>query len=335
MAREGPQLEITDREGRVTWFTLEDATTWKLGRGESNAIVLDGDAASRRHAIIQRADTGELYLLDLGSRNGTHVNGQRIATPVVLHHRDEISIGEYRLVFHNPTFAAVAGALLPNVPSDGSSATRVMFSERLVSVLVVDIRGFTQLTQRIDQSVLWKLIRRWFADVSKAVRDQGCWSIKYIGDAVMAVWRHEAGREREEILAALAAIIEFADSSYALQSKHALPVPLSFGAGLNTGIASVGNAGSGDDTEYTAFGDAVNAAFRIEASTRQINCDVAIGDRTIELLGGEPFAQPYLKEVLVPLKGYDRPAKVWAGSFESLRTLLAARVGTVAVTEST
>ena len=112
----------------------------------------------------------------------------------------------------------------------------------------------------------------------------------------MAVWQHQAGREAAEIMAALAAIIELAESSGGLQSKYALPVPLSFGAGVNTGIASVGNAGSGDDAEYTAFGDAVNAAFRIESWMVRINCDCAIGERTIELLGGESFVQPYLSD---------------------------------------
>ncbi len=324
MPTDGPQLLITDPNGQLTSCCLEDASTWKLGRGESNAIVICDEAASRRHAIIQRTETGELYLLDLGSRNGTFVNGQRVATPAVLKDNDEISIGEYRLVFRNPTAASIAcEALPPMMPGDASSATRVVFSERLVSVLVVDIRGFTQLTQHIDQALLCKFIRRWFADASRIVRERGCWSIKYIGDAVMAVWQHQSGREVNEIVSALAAIIEFAESSSGLQSKFALPVPLSFGAGLNTGLASVGNAGSGDKTDYTAFGDAVNAAFRIESSTRYIDCDIAIGETSVELLGGKSFVQPYLNDRIVSLKGYDEPARVWAGSFEDLRKLLA------------
>lgn len=331
MPNDGPLLLITDPKGQLTSYYLEEASTWKLGRGESNAIVIQDDAASRRHAIIQRTETGELYLLDLGSRNGTFVNGQRMVTPSVLKDNDEICIGEYRMIFRNPTVASILGdAALPVVPGDASSATRVVFSERLVSVLVVDIRGFTQLTQHIDQTVLCKFIRRWFADASRIVRGHGCWSTKYIGDAVMAVWQHQVGREAAEIISALAAIVELVESSGGLQSKYGLPVPLSFGAGVNTGLASVGNAGSGDETEYTAFGDAVNAAFRIESSTRQIDCDLAIGESTIELLGGKSFVQPYLSDRLVTLKGYDQPAKIWAGSFDDLREFLASQPRTSA-----
>jgi len=331
MPKDGPLLLITDPQGQLTSYYLEEASTWKLGRGESNAIVIQDDAASRRHCIIQRTESGELYLLDLGSRNGTFVNGQRLVTPSVLKDNDEICIGEYRMIYRHPTVASILGeAAISVAPEDASSATRVVFSERLVSVLVVDIRGFTQLTQHIDQAVLWKFIRRWFADASKIVRDHGCWSTKYIGDAVMAVWQHQVGHEVAEIISALAAVIELAENSGGLQSKCALPVPLSFGAGLNTGLASVGNAGSGDETEYTAFGDAVNAAFRIESSTRQINCDLAIGEKTIELLGGRSFVQPYLTDRLVTLKGYDQQAQVWAGSFEDLRKLLASQPWTSA-----
>jgi adenylate cyclase len=74
----------------------------------------------------------------------------------------------------------------------------------------------------------------------------------------------------------------------------------------------------------------VNAAFRIESSTRQIDCDLAIGESTIELLGGKSFVQPYLSDRLVTLKGYDQPAKIWAGSYDDLRKFLASQPRTSA-----
>ncbi len=100
-------LVISDGHGQQTSCPLDDAWTLKLGRSESNAIVLHDDAASRRHAIIQRAEMGELYLLDLGSRNGTFVNGQRVSTPVVLKDNDEIAIGDYRMISGIPLWPAL------------------------------------------------------------------------------------------------------------------------------------------------------------------------------------------------------------------------------------
>jgi adenylate cyclase len=191
----------------------------------------------------------------------------------------------------------------------------------LVTVLVVDIRDFTHLTQNVDQEVLCNFISSWFSDASKIFRAHGSWALKYIGDAVMGAWLHEPGRESDQILSALKAISEFAEIGAG--PNYSLPFPLSFGAGLNTGIASVGNAGSGTQTDYSAFGDAVNAAFRIEASTRKLGLDVAIGSKAVELLGKNLDVGRHFHDHVVELKGYDHPTRVWAGSFEDLKNLLA------------
>jgi adenylate cyclase len=280
--------------------------------------MLPDEAASRRHAMIQRTEMGEFYLMDAGSRNGTFIKGRRVSTPILLHHGDEISIGAHKLVFANP---------MPSMPDFAAAGvetqmtgTRVVFAEQLVTVLVIDIRNFTGLTRQIEQEVLCKFISRWFSDASGIFRARGSWALKYIGDAVMAVWLHERGRERAQLLALLAGLSQFAELSSA--ARYSLPVPLSFGAGLNTGTASIGNAGNGDLTEYTAFGDTVNAAFRIEAGTRKIGADLAIGQRTLDLLGGPSWASPQLQAHSIELKGYDQPAAVWAGTFAGLQDLL-------------
>src|ERR1700733_15231733 len=129
MSKDGPLLLVLDANGQQSSCLLDDAWTWKIGRSEGNAIVLRDDAASRRHAIIQRADMGELYLLDLGSRNGTFVNGQRVNTPIVLKDKDEITIGDYRLIFRHPTLASMVGEeAVGSVVSGGeqSSVTRAI-----------------------------------------------------------------------------------------------------------------------------------------------------------------------------------------------------------------
>jgi adenylate cyclase len=321
MSSISPLLLITDASGQQNTYPLGEALTWRIGRGKSSNIMLLDDGASRRHAIIQRTEMGEYYLMDSGSQNGTFVKGRRVTTPIVLNDGDEISIGAHRLVFRNPTPAIGLGGMYYSEMEDTSAATRVLFAEKLVTVLVVDIRDFTHLTQNVDQEVLCKFISQWFSDASEIFRARGSWALKYIGDAVMAAWLHEPGREREQILSVLAAVSQFAEVSSG--PKYALPFRLSFGAGLNTGIASVGNAGSGTQTDYSAFGDSVNAAFRIESSTRQIGLDVALGHRTAELLGKDLVVSRYFRDHLLHLKGYDIPQGVWAGSFEDLRRLLA------------
>lgn len=318
MPIELPRLTVTHVDGREVTCPLDKGVTFKIGRGRNNTIVLPDDAASRRHAMIQRTEMGEYYLMDAGSRNGTFIKGRRVNTPILLHHGDEISIGAHKLVFANPT------PLLPDFTMGTAetqmTGTRVVFAERLVTALVIDIRNFTGLTQQIEQEVLCKFISRWFSDASGIFRARGSWALKYIGDAVMAVWLHDRGQEKTQLLSLLAGLSEFAQVSSA--SRYSLPVPLSFGAGLNTGTASIGNAGTGDVTEYTAFGDTINAAFRIEAGTRKLGTDLAIAQRTVDLLGGPSWASPHLQAQSIELKGYAQPAPVWAGTFANLRDLV-------------
>jgi adenylate cyclase len=88
---------------------------------------------------------------------------------------------------------------------------------------------------------------------------------------------------------------------------------------VNTGPAIVGGS------EYTALGDTVNAAFRLEAATKQIGLGVALGARTFQELmltadSNSPFAR---REV--EMKGYEGPSTAWGISFEALQEFLRER----------
>ena len=108
-----------------------------------------------------------------------------------------------------------------------------------------------------------------------------------------------------------------------LREQFQLPFPIEVGAGINTGPAAIGNAGSEYSADYTALGDTVNAAFRFESATRDIGFDLVIGRETIEYLrqcGEHP--ERFFEEKTVRLKGYEFPAHVWAATFANLRNLL-------------
>lgn len=83
--------------------------TCTLGRTEANDVTLADPKVSRRHAVIHPQGPGELWLADLGSRNGTFLNAHRITTPSRLRHLDQIEIGPYRLIFHQPNAPREAG----------------------------------------------------------------------------------------------------------------------------------------------------------------------------------------------------------------------------------
>src|SRR5258708_21289619 len=81
---------------------LVERSSWKLGRGSQSSIVLIDDLVSRNHALIQRMDTGEYFLIDMGSRNGSFVNERRGGNPPAVRGGDPLSGGHGRRFFFNP-----------------------------------------------------------------------------------------------------------------------------------------------------------------------------------------------------------------------------------------
>jgi adenylate cyclase len=92
--------------------------------------------------------------------------------------------------------------------------------------------------------------------------------------------------------------------------------------GINTGYAMVGNTGTGDRPDYTAIGDTVNAAFRLESCTKQIHRDIALGESTYNYLADLGRAQQRFSQYTVTLKGYETPTLTYASSFEDLDNFL-------------
>lgn len=98
------RLCIRQQNGQATDLDLTD-DSYSIGRSAENDIVLEGGRVSRRHAKLQRA--GDDYtVVDLGSHNGTFVNGLRLQQPAVLKPGDEIGVGPHVLIFEPPANAA-------------------------------------------------------------------------------------------------------------------------------------------------------------------------------------------------------------------------------------
>lgn len=274
--------------------------------------------------MLQQTDLGEFYLIDLGSRNGTFINGRRVSVPVRLNNGDRLTIGQTEMVFYAPTGVRHD----PDDPdTEDSGATAVLSVRRLISVGVVDIRDFTVLTRQLDERMLSEVIGTWFRRAGNIIREAGSWVDKYIGDAVMAVWFHTPqgsgeGVSQEEVLRVCQALGELHHMTQELSDRYPLPFPLRIGAGVNTGYAMVGNTGTGDRPDYTALGDTVNAAFRLESATKELQKDVALGATTYQYLSTIQASQNVFEEHRVRLKGYDDPTVTYAGNFDDLDSFL-------------
>jgi adenylate cyclase len=296
---------------------------WTIGRSDDNNFVLPDRWISRNHAMLQGMENGEFYLIDLGSRNGSFVNGRRVSVPVTLHNGDALTFGQTELRFYCPVLESVNSSQATD--SQDATATATLHVRRLISVMVVDIRDFTVLTRQLDEKILSEAIGTWFRHAGEIIGAYGSWVDKYIGDAVMAVWIHGTQAiEPEEMLQISRAISALHKMTSELHQRYPLPFPLRVGAGVNTGYAMVGNAGTGDRPDYTALGDTVNAAFRFENSTKQLGLDVAIGATTYHHLTRLGADEQTFRRYDVLMKGYDHPLITYACRFADLDRFLAA-----------
>ncbi|MGB3766618.1 MAG: adenylate/guanylate cyclase domain-containing protein [Phormidesmis sp.] len=319
----GPCLVLKTDVGNRN-LPLAGNNCWTVGRSDDNNLVISDRWISRNHAMLQSMDTGEYYLIDLGSRNGSFINGRRVSVPVTLHNGDAITFGQTELTFFCPELR-VANPKSYSVSPD-ERATAALHIRRLISVLVIDIRDYTVMTRQLDEKVLSEAIGTWFRYAGEIINKHDSWVDKYIGDAVMAVWIH--GTEEvtpHSMLQISQAMSELNKMTAKLHEEFPLPFPLRIGAGLNTGYAMVGNAGSRDRPDYTPLGDTVNAAFRFESSTKQLGLDISVGETTYQALEqlGVGDRQTF-KRYQVELKGYEHKLVTYGCAFSDLDRFLGA-----------
>jgi adenylate cyclase len=171
-------------------------------------------------------------------------------------------------------------------------ALRLGGERRMLTVLFCDIRGFTELAERMktDPERLTSLINRLLGPLSDAVLAEGGTIDKYIGDCVMAFWNaplpvHDhAERAMRAGLAMLAAVERLNAELLAEAGAAVAPLEFAVGVGINSGECVVGNLGSERRFDYTAVGDAVNLASRLESASRLYGVSLLIGEDTAQAL---------------------------------------------------
>jgi adenylate cyclase len=152
---------------------------------------------------------------------------------------------------------------------------------RDLTLLFVDIRGFTAMSEAMAAEDVLSVIQHYLDDISTLILKWDGTIDKYVGDEVVALWNAPANQPNHALLALRCAYDLIAQGS-ALEAKlveHGLP-PVSWGIGINTGPAVVGNMGGKDRLQYTALGDTVNTAARFCRAAPAFN--ISIGWPTFE-----------------------------------------------------
>jgi adenylate cyclase len=160
---------------------------------------------------------------------------------------------------------------------------------RELTVLFCDLRGFTPMSETMAPERLRELLNLYFLRMSQVIHGHDGTLDKFIGDAVMAFWGAPEPDEQHAahaVQAALAMIAAIGPLNAEL-AERGLP-PLSPCIGLATGVVCVGDLGSALRRSYTAVGDGVNLAARIESTTRSYDVPLLVADVTRAAAGELP-----------------------------------------------
>lgn len=207
---------------------------------------------------------------------------------------------------------------LVNEIAENSDMLQLGGETRDLTVLFSDVRGFTAIAEgyRDNPAGLTALMNRLLNLLSKAILDQGGTIDKFMGDAVMAFWNapmDHQDHERAACTAALQMKQAVADLNEVRRQEAAedgrTHMPLFIGIGINTGSCVVGNMGSDNRFDYTAMGDPVNLASRLEGQSRYYGTSIIVGSST-EAAVREDFA--LLELDLIRVKGKSQPERVFA-----------------------
>lgn len=159
-----------------------------------------------------------------------------------------------------------------------------------VTVLFSDIRGFTTLSEQLSAHEVVEMLNAYFTRVCGPILEHGGTVDKYIGDAVMAVFgspvRHP-DHARRAVRAALAMAREA--EGFRQWMRERFPerglAEFGVGVGLHTGEAVIGDIGTPKRKEFTAIGDTVNAASRLEGVTKEMGCAIVASEATVKAAG--------------------------------------------------
>ena len=274
----------------VSAFTV--ASIWAFGHG----LLLD--------PIMPTVSTSAVYLTGVIALYG-------------LKSRDEL---EMRSAFGRYVSPAVVAKLAQH-----PGQLTLSGEERVLTVMFCDLRSFTTLSEGLSANELRQFLNDYLTPMTDAVLEASGTVDKYMGDAIMAFWNaplDDENHARNAVEASLkmrALLVGLNQRWSAAAEGKARPYKeVKFGIGLNTGECCVGNLGSTRRFDYSAIGDEVNVASRLEGSSKAFGVDIVASASTVALTEG--YAWLEVDEVL--LNNKTRPVGVFtlAGDEQYART---------------
>jgi class 3 adenylate cyclase len=180
---------------------------------------------------------------------------------------------------------------------------------RTVTVMFADLRGSTELAERLPAAEVVALLNEYVGVLARCVFAHGGMLDKFLGDGIMAVFGVEADHSAGAEAAAQAALEMQARVAILNEQRRRRGGPaIGFGIGLHTGEVVLGAVGIPQRSDYTAIGDTVNTAARLQELTKDLDADIVLSAETAALLPAGRFSTRELGEV--PVRGKAQPVRL-------------------------
>ncbi len=201
----------------------------------------------------------------------------------------------------------VAPQVVESLVKDGVDELKLGGNKREIAVLFVDIRGFSTMSEKLNPEQVVEILNDYLNLTSTAIFKFGGTLDKFIGDATMAIFNAPLDIEKP-VLKAIFAALEMLKGAEELSEKSLAKygVKVAFGIGINYGTAVVGNIGATFRMEYTAIGDSVNTAQRLESNAKpgQILISESVYKEVKDYIKVTPIGA-------IPLKGKSQEVSVY------------------------
>ena len=178
---------------------------------------------------------------------------------------------------------------------------------RYCTFLFTDVRGFTSLSEKLEPEQVTDIMNKALTIQSDAVKKYGGMVDKYIGDAMMAIFNAPLDLDMHEDRAILTAV-------EIKKKMREAGLGIDIGIGINSGVAVIGNMGSETRFDFTALGDAVNLAARMESSCKEVGEDIVIAQGTANQTN---IKLGRLDDIYV--KGKEKPIQIYTISENATR----------------
>lgn len=237
--------------------------------------------------MIRKQDGG-FYLFDLGSFNGSYLNGSRVTAARQLSTGDVLTFAE-----HEFTFEQTGGKTTEEDFNNFGGSTIALIRSTPVIILVSDIMGFTALSEEVEADDLAQIIGSWYSDCEHILAEEGGTVDKFIGDSVLAYWTTvddtttmNAVRTAQKLLSSCEKIYQSRPDVF-----NSIERQFEIGVAIHTGKVAYGGMSQG---EFTLVGDPVNLVFRLENLTRDFEENVLLSGDFARLI---PDLRPHLKNL--------------------------------------